>query len=136
VSNSAAVSNQQQQLVPFTTSVSVVADCLGLQTPPGRAAQAQRCVVAAVGDCAGVVNFVDARTKWFDQHVQEAVTQHGIHQVVVVAAGFDTRAYRWVSGWGAAATSILHRQHPMCVRRRPGLIGQCPACVPARKPPS
>jgi O-methyltransferase involved in polyketide biosynthesis len=44
--------------------------------------------------CAGVVNFVDARTKWFDQHVREAIQQHGIHQVVVVAAGFDTRSYR------------------------------------------
>jgi O-methyltransferase involved in polyketide biosynthesis len=56
---------------------------------------AQQSTAAAAWLCyAGVVNFVDARTKWFDQHVQEAVTQHGIRQVVVVAAGFDTRSYR------------------------------------------
>lgn len=43
---------------------------------------------------AGVVNFVDARTKWFDDMLSKAITNHGIKQVVVVAAGFDTRSYR------------------------------------------
>lgn len=51
----------------------------------------------------GVVNFVDARTKWFDQQVQAALTQHGIHQVVAVAAGFDTRAYRFGARYPGAA---------------------------------
>jgi hypothetical protein len=30
---------------------------------------------------AGVLNFVDARTSWFDAVVKEAVTNHGIRQV-------------------------------------------------------
>eukprot|EP01026_Neomeris_dumetosa_P005107 TRINITY_DN113_c1_g1_i5.p2 TRINITY_DN113_c1_g1~~TRINITY_DN113_c1_g1_i5.p2 ORF type:complete len:283 (+),score=39.31 TRINITY_DN113_c1_g1_i5:430-1278(+) len=42
----------------------------------------------------GVVNFVDTRTQWFDAHVAQAA-QDGITQVVVLAAGFDTRAYRF-----------------------------------------
>lgn len=40
-------------------------------------------------------NFVDARTKWFDKIVADSITHHGIQQVVCVAAGFDTRAYRF-----------------------------------------
>lgn len=34
------------------------------------------------------------RTKWFDQAVNDATITRGIRQVVIVAAGFDTRAYR------------------------------------------
>lgn len=41
----------------------------------------------------GIVNFVDARTQWFDEQVSKAVDD-GFSQVVVVAAGYDTRAYR------------------------------------------
>jgi len=41
----------------------------------------------------GIVNFVDARTQWFDAQVKKAVAD-GFTQVVVVAAGYDTRAYR------------------------------------------
>lgn len=42
----------------------------------------------------GIVNFIDARTQWFDEAVASALDA-GITQVVVVAAGFDTRAYRF-----------------------------------------
>ncbi|EFJ51321.1 hypothetical protein VOLCADRAFT_103570 [Volvox carteri f. nagariensis] len=41
----------------------------------------------------GAVNFIDARTKWFDTAVREALAS-GIKQVVLLAAGYDTRAYR------------------------------------------
>jgi O-methyltransferase involved in polyketide biosynthesis len=44
---------------------------------------------------AGVVNFVDARTKWFDDAVRTALRGGVIKQVVAVAAGYDTRAYRF-----------------------------------------
>ena len=37
----------------------------------------------------------DARTKWFDAAVEDAVAGGRITQVVVVAAGFDTRAQRY-----------------------------------------
>ena len=41
----------------------------------------------------GTANYIDARTTWFDQAVTNA-QQQGITQVVVIAAGFDSRAYR------------------------------------------
>ncbi len=41
----------------------------------------------------GTANYIDARTTWFDQAV-EGATKLGLTQVVVIAAGFDSRAYR------------------------------------------
>ncbi len=41
----------------------------------------------------GTANYIDARTIWFDQ-VVEGATKLGLTQVVVIAAGFDSRAYR------------------------------------------
>lgn len=41
----------------------------------------------------GTANYIDARTTWFDQAV-EGATKQGLTQVVVIAAGFDSRAYR------------------------------------------
>lgn len=35
----------------------------------------------------------DARSKWFDHGVRQAI-RDGIKQVVVIAAGYDTRSYR------------------------------------------
>lgn len=42
----------------------------------------------------GTANYIDARTKWFDEAVQ-SVSKQGISQVVIIAAGFDSRAYRF-----------------------------------------
>lgn len=42
----------------------------------------------------GIVNFIDVRTQWFDAAVNRAITD-GIKQVVIIAAGYDTRAYRF-----------------------------------------
>ncbi|WIA21539.1 hypothetical protein OEZ85_000736 [Tetradesmus obliquus] len=41
----------------------------------------------------GIVNFIDVRTQWFDAAVKKAIAD-GITQVVIIAAGYDTRAYR------------------------------------------
>lgn len=41
----------------------------------------------------GIVNFIDVRTQWFDAAVKRAIAD-GITQVVIIAAGYDTRAYR------------------------------------------
>jgi methyltransferase (TIGR00027 family) len=57
------------------------------------AAAAYRFAVDAVAP--GAIGFVDARTKWFDCQVREALAGGGIGQVVVLAAGFDTRALRF-----------------------------------------
>ena len=42
----------------------------------------------------GVCNFVDARTKWLDGALKQALDE-GFAQVVCIAAGYDTRAYRF-----------------------------------------
>lgn len=42
----------------------------------------------------GTANYIDARTRWFDQAVLSASKQ-GISQIVVIAAGFDSRAYKF-----------------------------------------
>jgi methyltransferase (TIGR00027 family) len=41
----------------------------------------------------GIVRFIDVRTQWFDDSVA-AAQRDGIKQVVIIAAGYDTRAYR------------------------------------------
>ncbi|GBF98456.1 S-adenosyl-L-methionine-dependent methyltransferase [Raphidocelis subcapitata] len=41
----------------------------------------------------GLVNFIDARTRWIDDGMKRALDD-GIKQVVIIAAGYDTRAYR------------------------------------------
>ncbi|GLC35241.1 hypothetical protein PLESTM_000298500 [Pleodorina starrii] len=43
--------------------------------------------------CPGIMTYLDARTRWLDGEVQRAIRE-GVTQVVVVAAGYDTRAYR------------------------------------------
>ena len=42
----------------------------------------------------GTANYIDARTRWFDDAVNSARKQ-GISQIVIIAAGFDSRAYRF-----------------------------------------
>ncbi|KAG2498652.1 hypothetical protein HYH03_003398 [Edaphochlamys debaryana] len=46
--------------------------------------------------CPGIMRYLDARTRWLDQEVATALTE-GFTQVVVVAAGFDSRAYRFAA---------------------------------------
>ncbi|CAK0732255.1 hypothetical protein CVIRNUC_000105 [Coccomyxa viridis] len=54
------------------------------------------CVERVVG-AHGMINYVDARTAWMDDIVKQAQWQ-GIAQVVVLAAGYDTRCYRLKTG--------------------------------------
>ncbi|KAL4419924.1 hypothetical protein ABPG75_007022 [Micractinium tetrahymenae] len=61
---------------------------------PGMAALTRRSVESPQLGVPGVCNFVDARTKWLDQAVKQALDE-GVTQVVVIAAGYDTRAYRF-----------------------------------------
>nr|WP_247897331.1 SAM-dependent methyltransferase [Azospirillum argentinense] len=56
----------------------------------------------------GVCDFIAIRTRYFDDAVTAAAETEGIRQIVLVAAGMDTRAYRlrWPSG-----TSIFEIDH-------------------------
>ncbi|KAG2486967.1 hypothetical protein HYH03_014340 [Edaphochlamys debaryana] len=60
---------------------------------PGSKANMRRTLENPFWGVPGAINFIDARTKWFDEAVTQAL-DGGIKQVVVVAAGYDTRAYR------------------------------------------
>ncbi|MEW5316213.1 MAG: hypothetical protein WDW38_007595 [Sanguina aurantia] len=60
---------------------------------PGANSQIRRTSEHPVWGIPGCVHFVDARTSWLDRSVKDAI-EAGITQVVLVAAGFDTRAYR------------------------------------------
>ncbi|PNW76679.1 hypothetical protein CHLRE_11g467450v5 [Chlamydomonas reinhardtii] len=57
-------------------------------------------IAGPVFGCPGVMRYLDARTRWLDGVVAAAL-RGGCQQVVVVAAGYDTRAYRF--GGTAAA---------------------------------
>ncbi|KAL3147589.1 hypothetical protein ABBQ38_014642 [Trebouxia sp. C0009 RCD-2024] len=60
----------------------------------------------------GTANYIGARTQWFDQAVASA-KQLGITQVVIIAAGFDSRAYRLhTSGLKVPAISSLPELTP------------------------
>ena len=45
-------------------------------------------------EVAGISNLMLARTKYIDDHLEKAV-RDGVDQVVILGAGFDTRAYRF-----------------------------------------
>lgn len=60
---------------------------------PGAKQQFRRSLENSLWGVPGCINFIDARTQWFDGAVTQALDA-GIKQVVQVAAGFDTRAYR------------------------------------------
>ncbi|GLI62698.1 hypothetical protein VaNZ11_005374 [Volvox africanus] len=60
---------------------------------PGSKSQLKRTLDNPLWGAPGAVNFIDARTKWFDSAVRDALAA-GIKQVVILAAGYDTRAHR------------------------------------------
>ena len=60
----------------------------------------------------GTANYIDARTKWFDQAVLSA-RQQGILQVVIIAAGFDSRAYRLNMPGLQVSSVIMHAHHAL-----------------------
>lgn len=66
----------------------------------------------------GSINCVDCRTQWLDFEVQRAVAD-GIDQVVVVAAGFDTRAYRLRS---LPQLKFFEVDRPEVIRKKRALV--------------
>ena len=59
----------------------------------------------------GTANYIDARTTWFDEAVLSA-RQQGITQVVVIAAGYDTRAYRLhIPGLQVSSVGFMRAHH-------------------------
>lgn len=66
------------------------------------------------------VNFQGARTKYFDEYFRRAADA-GVRQVVILAAGLDSRAYRL--DWPAATTIFEHNQPQVLDFKREVLAG-------------
>jgi methyltransferase (TIGR00027 family) len=64
------------------------------------------------------VNFQGARTKYFDEYFRRA-TDAGVRQVVILAAGLDSRAYRldWPAG-----TTIFELDRPQVLEFKRGVL--------------
>ncbi|KAL6745676.1 S-adenosyl-L-methionine-dependent methyltransferase [Haematococcus lacustris] len=65
----------------------------------------------------GILNLLDARTKWVDQAVTGALAA-GIKQVVIVAAGFDTRPYRLAPSDGSVRFFEVDLPHESARKRK------------------
>lgn len=64
------------------------------------------------------------RTRYFDEEITRAGTDHGIRQVVLVAAGMDTRAYR--CGW-PSATTVFELDRPALLDLKRSLLANVEA---------
>src|ERR1700742_974397 len=69
------------------------------------------------------VNFQAARTKYFDEYFRRAA-EAGVRQVVVLAAGLDSRAYRL--DW-PAATTIFELDQPQVLDFKREVLADCGA---------
>ncbi|GBF90902.1 hypothetical protein Rsub_03757 [Raphidocelis subcapitata] len=77
----------------------------------------------------GILNFLDGRTQWFDDRVTAALDA-GVTQVVVIAAGFDSTAYRL----GRPGVTFFEVDLPKASARKRALLGAAlpGATAPAR----
>jgi methyltransferase (TIGR00027 family) len=69
------------------------------------------------------------RTRFFDDFLQRITTQNGIRQVVLMAAGLDTRAFRL--SW-PDQTRLIELDHPSVLKYKEQVLGTAgaqPACV-------
>jgi methyltransferase (TIGR00027 family) len=69
------------------------------------------------------------RTRYFDDWLESITGRDGIHQVVLMAAGLDTRAYRLV--W-PAGTRLFELDRPAVLRHKEAVLsaaGASPSCT-------
>lgn len=76
-----------------------------------------------------MATYLGVRSRFFDQYFHAACTEAGIRQVVVLAAGLDTRAYRleWPAG-----TTVFEIDHPNVLAFRDRVLteqGSQPRCT-------
>ncbi|WP_406208252.1 SAM-dependent methyltransferase [Kitasatospora sp. NBC_01560] len=74
----------------------------------------------------GLLPFISIRTKYLDDAIRDVLAESGIQQVVLIAAGMDTRAYRldWPEG-----TEVYEVDHALLIaekRRRLDALGAEP----------
>lgn len=92
-----------------------------LAVAPGARAAFRRGLEHPTLGTPGVCNFVDARTKWVDSQVEAALGAR-ITQVVVVAAGYDTRSYRFGASAAAKRVSFFEVDLPEASRKKQELV--------------
>lgn len=68
------------------------------------------------------------RTRYFDDRLLEAVQEHGLRQVVLAAAGLDTRAYRLVWPAGVRLFELDQAEVLLCKQLALAGAGAQPAC--------
>ncbi|EFN53633.1 hypothetical protein CHLNCDRAFT_53521 [Chlorella variabilis] len=90
------------------------------RTIPGMAGVTRRGVEDAGVGVPGVCNFVDARTKWIDGALRQALDE-GFTQVVCLAAGYDTRAYRFAR----RGVKFFELDLPAASQRKQWLVKAC-----------
>lgn len=78
---------------------------------------------------ADTLNAIIIRTRYFDDFIQGIANQHGIKQIVLMAAGLDTRAYRlmWLTG-----TRLFELDQPGVLQTKEEIMqlsGAKPGCV-------
>ncbi|PRW33609.1 S-adenosyl-L-methionine-dependent methyltransferase [Chlorella sorokiniana] len=87
---------------------------------PGMLALTRRGVEHPDVGVPGVCNFVDARTKWMDEALKQALDE-GVTQVVCMAAGYDTRAYRFAR----QGVKFFEVDLPTASKRKQALVKAC-----------
>ncbi|HEX4560148.1 MAG TPA: class I SAM-dependent methyltransferase [Mycobacterium sp.] len=77
------------------------------------------------------INYQAVRTHFFDEYIADAVSA-GIRQVVILAAGLDSRAYRlnWPSG-----TAVYEIDQPQVLEYKTGILEQHGAVATASRRP-
>ncbi len=89
-----------------------------LAGPDGFAAAEEIAGLSGAPRTADAPSMFALRTRFFDDHVLDAVTAGGIRQVVILGAGMDTRAFRltWPAGthlYEIDAASTFERKEPI-----------------------
>lgn len=74
----------------------------------------------------GLLPFISIRTKFLDDSIEAALAEHGIHQVVLIAAGMDTRAFRLDWPRGVTVFEVDHAPLMEEKRRRLDALGARP----------
>ncbi|MFO0725329.1 MAG: SAM-dependent methyltransferase [Myxococcota bacterium] len=76
----------------------------------------------------GLTAFVITRHRWMDDCFREALSSGGIEQVVLLGAGYDTRAYRFAELLGK--TPVFEVDHPATSARKAAIIADHKSRLP------
>ena len=76
----------------------------------------------------GLVNFILARHRFIDDHLAQALSDPGFEQVVILGAGYDTRAYRFADA--LRGRPVFEVDYPSTGARKARLVRRHSAALP------